>query len=104
MGNQFGFYEGIPIEISDFRFETDASQQILKNGLQLVRDLGDGVFIDAGVAYTNLLNDAAIDDYWTPFAGIGGRLGKAIVRAGYRGDFGDDSTSHGGEVSLVLFY
>ena len=102
LANQVGFYEGTPIDISDFRFETDTSQVILKNGVQLIRDLGQRAFIDVGVAYTNLLEDAFVEDYLSPSAGIGVRLGGGVLRVGYRGDFADDFTNHGGNVSLVF--
>ena len=104
LANQVGFYEGTPIDISDFRFETDTSQVILKNGVQVVRDLGDNAFIDVGIAYTNLLEDAFVEDYLSPSAGIGVRLGGGVLRVGYRGDFADDFTNHGGNVSLVFSY
>jgi hypothetical protein len=104
MGNQIGVYEGVPIDISDFRFETDTSQTIVKNGLQLVRDLGNGAFIDVGVAYTNLLDDAFVEDYISPDVGVGFRLGGSVLRIGYHGDFADNFTAHGANASLVFSY
>jgi hypothetical protein len=104
LANQAGFYDGVPIDISDFRFETDTNQTILKNGVQVIRDLGDGAFVDVGVAYTNLLDDAFIEDYLSPSAGVGFRLGSGVLRFGYRGDFADDFTNHGGNVSLLFSY
>src|SRR5207248_4829959 len=32
---QIGFYDGLPIDIGEFKSETDVSQQILKNSLEL---------------------------------------------------------------------
>jgi hypothetical protein len=104
MGNQIGFYNGVPIDFSDFQFETDVNQTIVKNGLQVVRDLGDGAFIDVGLAYTNLLDDAFIDNYLSSDVGVGFRLGGSVLRIGYHGEFADDFTSHGANASLVFSY
>lgn len=105
LANQFGFYEGLPIEISDFRFETDTSQRILKNGVQVIRDLGDDAYLDAGVALTNLLDDAFIDDYVSADVGITLRLGaRSGLRLGYHGDFSDDFDTHGGNAALFFSY
>jgi hypothetical protein len=105
MGNQIGFYDGVPIEIDDFEFETDTQQTIVKNGLQLIRDLGDHSFIDVGVTYTSLLDDAFVDNYFTGLAGVGIRFSdRSGIRFGYQGDFADDFTSHGGNVLLYMGY
>ena len=105
LANQVGFYEGLPIEISDFRFETDTSQRILKNGLQIIRDLGDDAYLDAGVTLTNLLDDAFIDDYVSADVGVTLRLGdRSGLRVGYHGDFSDDFDTHGGNASLFFSY
>jgi len=104
MGNQLGYFNGLPIEFSDFDFETDVDQTILKNGIQIVRDLGNSAFVDVGVAYTNLLNDAFVDNYISPGVGVGFRLGGSVLRIGYHGDFADNFTSHGANASLVFSY
>ncbi|MEO6436960.1 MAG: hypothetical protein ABIP55_14535 [Tepidisphaeraceae bacterium] len=105
LANQAGFYEGLPIEFRDFRFETDTSQQILKNGVQLIRDLGLAAFLDVGVSYTNLLDDAFVNDYLSADVGLGLGVGDAAtLRVGYHGDYADDFTTHGGNVSLFLSY
>lgn len=104
LANQYGYYDGLGIEVSDFDFDTDVSQSILKNGVQIIRTFGRG-FVDAGVAYTNFLNDAAVDSYWTPRAGVGMRFGTASgVRIGYHGDFGDGFTNNGADVQLFLTF
>ena len=104
MGNQIGFYNGVPVSFSDFDFETDVDQTILKNGVQVARDLGDSAFIDAGVAYTNFLENAFVDNYISPDVGIGCRLGSGVVRVGYHGDIASDFQSHGANLSLVFTY
>jgi hypothetical protein len=107
LANQYGFYQGLGITLSDWDFETDVDQQILKNGVQVIRTLGrDGRgFVDAGVAYTNFLNDASTDGYRSPDVGIGFRFGSGSgVRVGYHGDFADNFTTHGGDVTLFITF
>ncbi len=105
LANQLGFFEGLPVHISDFRFETETSQQILKNGIMIIRDIGDGGFLDAGVSRTDLLDDGFIDSYFTADAGFTFRLGQSSgLRLGYKGDFSDDFTAHGGNVALFVSY
>jgi hypothetical protein len=105
LANQLGFYEGLPIDISDFRFETDTSQQILKNGVQVIRDFGENAYVDVGVAYTNLLDDAFVDNYVTADAGLTFRTGHTSgIRLGYHGDYAGEFTTHGGNVAFFLSY
>jgi hypothetical protein len=102
MGNQYGYYGGLPVNIDDFRFETRVDQQVLKNGVQVIRSFGNA-FIDGGVTYTNFLNDARIDGYLTPSVGVGFRFGTASgIRVGYHGDFASDFTTNGGDVQLFI--
>lgn len=101
--SQIGFYEGLPIDIGDFESETDVSQQILKNGLQIVKDWNNKLFADVGVTYTNFLQDAFIQNYISPTAGIGFRFSdNAGLRIGYQGDFASDFTTHSATVSLYV--
>jgi hypothetical protein len=105
LANQAGFYEGLPIDVSDFRFETDTNQQILKNGVQLIRDIGDDAYLDAGVALTNLLDDAFVDDYLSADVGVTLRTGDTSgIRLGYHGDFSDEFDTHGGNASFFFSY
>jgi len=104
MGNQIGFYNGVPVSFPDFQFETDVDQTIVKNGVQIARDLGASAFIDAGVTYTNFLENAFVDSYISPDVGIGCRLGSGVVRVGYHGDIADDFMTHGANLSLVFTY
>jgi hypothetical protein len=104
LADQIGFFEGVPIDVSDFRFETDVSQQIAKNGIQLTRTFGDA-FVDASITCSNFLKEAAVDHYWTPAVGVGLRFGQSSgVRLGYHGDFADGFTNHGGDVELFFAF
>jgi len=105
MGNQISFLEGFPIDIGDYDFDTDLSQQILKNGIDVAIDLGPGALLDVGITYTNFLEDAAVDNYWSPTAGISFRFSPdSGLRIAYQGDFGDGFQAHGGNVMLYLNY
>lgn len=107
LANQYGFYQGLGIGFGDWDFETDVDQQILKNGVQVIRTFGAAGrgFVDAGVAYTNFLDEAATDNYITPSAGVGVRFGTASgLRVGYHGNFADNFTTHGGDVTLFFSF
>jgi hypothetical protein len=107
LADQYGYYGGLPISLSDFRFETDIDQQIVKNGIQVIRTFGN-FFIDAGASYTSFLNDASVKDYWSPEAGVGIRFGSSSgLRLGYHGDFsvsGDSFINTGGEAQLFVSF
>ena len=103
LGNQISFYEGFPIDFGEFDFETDLSQQVLKNGLRVAYEVNEGFLVDVGVTYTNFLNEAAVEAYFTPSAGVLFRMGEnSGIRLGYRGDFGDDYTAHGGGAAFFI--
>lgn len=102
LANQFSAYEGRPLDIGEYEFETDVSQRILKNGLRVVYEIGDG-FVDGGLTHTRFLEDAAVEDYVSPTAGVGLRLGESSgVRLSYRGDYADDFRTHAGWVHLFF--
>ena len=105
MGNGIYFFEGYPIHIGDYEWDTDLSQQVVKNGIKLTHALGRGGFIDASITHTAFLQEAAVDMYLTPGAGIGLRFGPTSgIRVAYQGDWGDGFTSHGGNVTLFFNY
>ncbi|MEM1012828.1 MAG: hypothetical protein AAGI46_11485 [Planctomycetota bacterium] len=101
-GQQAVGYGGTPIEAGDFRFETDVGQTLLRGSLQATYGgTGSAAYITGGVAYTRFLDDAAVDDYVSPLAGIGLKFGRGnVLRVGYRGDIGDGFDMHRGELEL----
>jgi hypothetical protein len=103
MANQISFFEGFPIDVGEYDFETDLSQQVLKNGLKLTYAVNRDFLLDAGLTYTNFLSDAAVENYLTPSAGMVFRFGETGgLRVAYRGDFGDGYAAHGGGVMLFF--
>ena len=103
VGNGIYLYQGYPLEIGEYEFDTDLTQQVMKHGIKLTQNLGP-VFLDVGVTYTDFLQESAIDHYLTPSVGIGTGLGSLGLRVAYQGDYGDGYRSHGGSVSLYLNY
>jgi hypothetical protein len=105
IGNGIYFYEGYNLHIADYEWDTDLSQQVLKNGIKFTQALGPGAFADVSITHTAFLQDAATQTYLTPGAGIGVRFGKTSgLRVAYQGDFADGFNSHGGTVTLFFNY
>jgi hypothetical protein len=51
--------------------------------------------------YTDFLEEAGLDNYVSPFAAIGLRLGsKNVIRFGVAADLGDDYTMYRGEAEI----
>ncbi len=104
MANQYGYYNGLNIDVSDFQYDTDVDQSICKNGLQAIYSF-NRAFIDAGITYTNFLNNAAVSEYWSPVVGVGVHFGNASgVRLGYHGDFGPGFTNNGADLQFFFAY
>jgi hypothetical protein len=99
IGNGIYFFQGYPLDIAGYSWDTDLDQQVLKNGIKLTQGIGP-LYIDVGATYTNFLQDAAVESYVTPTFGVGGNLGTMGIRVAYHGDFADNYRSHGAAVSL----
>ena len=107
IGNQLSFFEGYKLEAFGYEWDTDASQQVLKNGVRLSYLVFDQMFVDASITHTALLEDAFLDDWISPGAGVGFFFSdrqRTGLRLAYRGDFGDDYDVHGGSASLFFNY
>lgn len=105
VGNGIYFFEGYPIDVGEYEFDTELSQQIVKNGVKLTRALGRSSFADVSLTHTAFLQDAALDSYLTPGAAIGLRFNPTSgVRLAYQGDHGDGFSSHGGTITLFFNY
>lgn len=106
MGNQVSFYRGREIEFGDdFKLDPGVEQTMLKNGLRGSFGLDDRWAIYGGVSYSNFLDDAAIEDWWTPEVGVTftNPSGSGFL-VGLTGDFGDDYSSLGARAVLKLAF
>ncbi len=104
LANQITHYEGFTLQIDEYEFETNVSQEVVKNGLGVAYLFG-AAYVDGSVTYTNFLHDAAVDNYWSPAIGLGYRFTPTSgVHIGYRGDFADQYTASAGEISFYFGY
>ncbi|MFN0134222.1 MAG: hypothetical protein ACKVW3_17050 [Phycisphaerales bacterium] len=99
--NHVSFYEGEKIKGDDFEWESGVSQGILKNGVQVSWRFADNWFVYASGAYSNFLNDARVDHWWSPEAGIGFRTsGGFAVVGGYEANLASDYETHRARLTL----
>src|SRR5688572_25694060 len=105
IANQISFFEGYSISIGEYDFETDLSQQLLKNGVRLSFALSDAIYVDGSFTHSKYLEDAAVEDWISPGAGIGLHFGDTSgVRFGYQANLADDIDTHAGQVQLYFNY
>lgn len=102
LANQITHYDGFSLNIGEYEFDTLVEQQVVKNGVGVAFLTGWG-FVDASLAYTNFLQDAAIEGYFSPAVGVGLTFGEASgFRVGYKGDFDSDYNAHALEALLYF--
>lgn len=90
---QYTTHESIEITVDDVTFDPGISQQIVKVGGKAVITL-DRFSIEGGVTYTEFLEQAAVDNYVTPFVLASASFGNGLAfQAGFSGDFSDDYQS-----------
>ena len=88
--SQFSIHEGITMQYQGFSFDPGVSQQIWKNGLKATANIGESFYVYGTVTYSQFLQNAAVDSWWSPGAGVGFRQPDGLsVTIGYSGDFGD---------------
>ena len=105
VADELNYVHGFPISIGDYKFETRLEQEVAKNGVKITRFIGDNLYLDAGITYTNFMQRAAVGEYWTPTAGVGLRVGSgAGLRVAYSGDFGPGFIDNGGAIQFYLNY
>jgi hypothetical protein len=105
MGNEIVIFKGMPVGWGDYEFDPGISQQILKNGLKLTLPLGRHFYADAGIVHTKFLQDAAVDSYVTPSAGIGWLSGGVVnLRAGVAADLGDGWKGPSATLSALFYF
>lgn len=105
MANQISFYRGQDIAFGEFELNPGVDQSMLKNGLRGTLGLSDTWGLYGAVTYSNFLDDAAIENWWTPEIGVSysNKAGTGF-HAGITGDFGDDYTSYGARLMLKLAF
>jgi len=80
MGNALTVYEGVRVSIGGYTFDPDLSQQIIKNGFKVGRQLGRRWYAEVYAIDTEFAAGAFIPRYATIGAGIGYR---GIKKKGY---------------------
>lgn len=106
LGDQADYSTNSNVEVDDYQFDVPVNQWIVKNGGDVSWQVfGSDWFVDAGGAYSEFLQHAAVPNYWTGFGGVGVNLGRhAVLRVGFLGDFAPHYTAPGGEASVVISF
>ena len=91
MVNQVSAFEGFGLSYEDYRFDSEVSQVVVRNGLKATRRLTKRLFLDGFVMDTRFTEAAAVDQYITVGTSLAFRLTrKANLRLGFSYDKGDD--------------
>ena len=94
-------YDGFDFSFEDdFEFETDLSQGVLSAGGELLWRLGSSFSLDAGATYHRFLDDAAVEDWWSPTAGVAWTASWSTLRAGYEADLAEAEDFNGHRLQL----
>ncbi|MEM1330474.1 MAG: hypothetical protein AAGG07_07930 [Planctomycetota bacterium] len=105
LAQQFSWHESEKIEYDDYEFDPGVSQQILKLGGKVTGYLNDNIFLFGGATWTDFLDDAAVDNYTSPTAGLGARFANgATISVSWEGDYGDDFERQTAGISITLPY
>ncbi|MEQ8318593.1 MAG: hypothetical protein RIE77_03595 [Phycisphaerales bacterium] len=96
-------FDSISLEINEFEFDPDLTQDFVRVGGKASYFLGDNAYVFGGASYSDFLDDASVDNYYSPTAGFGVRTsGGFNVRLAYEGDFGDDYEAHKVQLGVQL--
>lgn len=100
MGNQVSFFESVAMDLGDYGFDPDVSNQIVKNGLKVGVRLGQHWFAEVYGLDTELLGN---DNFYSRYATFGGGFGyrantkkKAYMMVGAYTDVASGWSSAGG--------
>lgn len=103
LSQQISFHEGEQIEVDEFTIDPGVSQQILKLGGKVTWFMNDNAYVFGGYTWTDFLDDAAVDNYQTPTAGVGIRFGDGgTLAASWFMDTGDDFERQAASVTFQL--
>lgn len=99
-------YDGLDTSFDDFDFETNLNQALLSAGGEVLWRLGNRFSVDAGATYHRFLEDAAVEDWWSPTAGVAWTASWSTLRAGYEADLADaeDFTGHRLQLSWTVSF
>jgi len=96
-------FDSISLSIDDFEFDPDFTQDFVRVGGKASYHLGDNAYVFAGLSYSDFLDDAAVDSFVSPTAGVGLRTQNGFnVRLAYEGDFGDGYEAHKAQLGVQL--
>ena len=93
-------YDGFDATIDDFEFETDLSQGVFSAGGEVLWRVGNAFSLDAGASYHRFLDDAAVEDWWSPTAGVAWTASWSTLRAGYEADLAEAEDFNGHRLQL----
>ncbi len=100
MANQISMFEGEKLEFDEFEIDPGVSQTMAKNGVRVTYRFSDQWYALAGATYSNFLDDAAIESWITPTAGLGyGTLAGTSLQFNVFADIGDDYDAVGARLS-----
>lgn len=101
----FYLYDSIPLETADISFDSGVEQDIFKQGAKLTYAPGGRFQVFGGITFTDFLGAAAVDQYWTPTAGIGWTFyNGGTINIAYEGDFDTQDTfeRHGARLNITI--
>jgi len=96
-------FDSISLELDEFEFDPALTQDFIRVGGKASYYIGDNAYVFGGASYSDFIDDAAVDNYWSPTVGAGIRTGGGFnVRLAYEGDFGDDYEAHKVQLGVQL--
>ncbi len=101
LADQFSRQTGLPITYQDYHYDTSANQGLVTNGAKATYNFSSAFFVDAGAAYTNVLERAKVENYITATAGVGAHFGPhSGISLNYVGDYGHSYRDNGGSLDV----
>ena len=101
--SQISYHDSITLRYQGFEFDPNISQEIFKNGLKATFRQGDHFYVYGAGVFTQFLQDAAVDSFWTAEFGVGFRMANnPNIVVGYSGDFADGYPSDGARAMFQL--
>ncbi len=101
--SQLSIHEGITLRYQGYKFDPGVSQQIWKNGAKATANIGENFYIYGAATFTQFLQNATLDGYWSPGFGIGYRTPSGFnISVGYSGDIGDGYMADQARVMLQM--